>query len=61
MLISLVDYAAKNDREESSARKMALRGGFQTARKIGRNWVIEESEPWPDHRRKEQKKPTAGC
>lgn len=31
--------------------QMALRGGFQTARKIGRNWVIEDSEPYPDRRK----------
>lgn len=35
----------------ATVRQMALRGGFQTARKIGRNWVIEDSEPYPDHRK----------
>lgn len=52
MLISLAEYAEKNGRKHSSARCMAIRGSFKTARKIGRNWVIEESEPWPDHRYK---------
>lgn len=52
MLISLVEYAKIHGRDPSTARQMALRGGFQTARKIGRNWVIEDSEPYPDHRRR---------
>lgn len=50
MLISLVEYAERNGKCQESARKMAQRGGFETARKIGRNWVIEDSEPWPDRR-----------
>ena len=50
MLISLAEYAEKHGKCQESARKMAQRGGFQTARKIGRNWVIEDSEPWPDRR-----------
>ena len=33
----------------------ALIGGFETARKIGRNWVIEDTEPWPDRRIKSGK------
>lgn len=50
MLISLAEYAEKNDKCQESARKMAQRGGFETARKIGRNWVIDSEEPWPDRR-----------
>lgn len=50
MLISLVEYAKANDRDPANARQMAARGSFQTARKIGRNWVIEDNEPWPDRR-----------
>lgn len=50
MLISLTQYAKKNGKNESSARRMALRGRFCTAEKIGRNWVIDENEPWPDYR-----------
>lgn len=50
MLISLAEYAEKHGKCQESARKMAQRGGFQTAQKIGRNWVIEDSEPWPDRR-----------
>ena len=55
MLISLVEYAQKHEKDPATARQMALRGGFKTARKIGRNWVIEDSEPWPDRRVKSGK------
>ena len=51
MLISLVEYAKIHGRDPATARQMALRGGFKTARKIGRNWVIEDSEPYPDRRK----------
>lgn len=50
MLISIVEYAQKNKKDPANARQMALRGSFSTARKIGRNWVIDSDEPWPDHR-----------
>lgn len=50
MLISLAEYAEKHGKRQESARKMAQRGGFQTAQKIGRNWVIDSEEPWPDRR-----------
>ena len=50
MLISLVEYAEKHGKCQEAARKMAQRGGFQTAQKIGRNWVIDSEEPWPDRR-----------
>ena len=53
MLISLVEYAKIHGRDPATVRQMALRGGFQTARKIGRNWVIEDYEEYPDHRKKE--------
>lgn len=50
MMISLAEYAARNGKRDATARQMALRGGFETAQKIGRNWVIDEREPWPDRR-----------
>lgn len=54
MLISLAEYAEIHGRDPATIRQMALRGGFQTARKIGRNWVIEDSEEYPDHRKKKK-------
>ena len=50
MLISLVEYAERHGKNPANARQMAARGSFQTARKIGRDWVIEDTEPWPDRR-----------
>ena len=55
MLISLTEYAKIHGRDPSTCRQMAIRGGFQTARKIGRNWVIDDQEKYPDHRKKEGK------
>ena len=55
MLLSLTEYAKIHGRDPSTCRQMAIRGGFQTARKIGRNWVIDDSEIYPDHRKKESK------
>lgn len=55
MLISLVKYAKKHNKTDSAARRMALRGGFKTAQKIGRDWVIDQNEPWPDRRVKSGK------
>lgn len=55
MLISLAEYAKLNGRTPDTARQMALRGGFTTAQKIGRNWVIDSEESWPDHRVKSGK------
>lgn len=51
MLISLVEYARKHGKDPDNTRKLAAAGRFTTARKIGRNWAIEEKEPWPDDRR----------
>lgn len=56
MLIPLKEYARRNGRANTSVRQMAQRGSFQTARKIGRDWLIDEDEPYPDHRRKEENK-----
>lgn len=55
MLISLVEYAKKHGKASATVRQMAQRGGFKTAQKIGRNWIIDSEEPYPDHRRKENK------
>ena len=49
-MISLPEYAARHGKDPSSARRMALRGGFETARKVGRDWLINSDEPWPDRR-----------
>ncbi len=50
--IALADWARKNGIDPSTARHKALKGGFKTARKVGRDWLISESEEHTDLRRK---------
>ena len=49
-LISLAEYAQIHGIDPSTVRQRVLRGSYQTARKIGRNWVIDKNEPHVDHR-----------
>ncbi|MDL2318053.1 hypothetical protein LJC74_03030 [Eubacteriales bacterium OttesenSCG-928-A19] len=49
-MISLAEYAIKHGKAHTTVRQMAQRGGFQTAQKIARNWIIDENEPYPDAR-----------
>lgn len=49
-LVSLAEYAELNHISPDTVRQRALRGRYQTARKIGRNWVIDKNEPHIDHR-----------
>ena len=58
MLIALKDYATMHGRAHNSARRMAERGSFETAVKIANVWLIDDKEPYPDHRRKEHRKKT---
>lgn len=53
-LIPLTEYAKKHGKEVSSVRQKALRGGFKTAVKMGRDWVIDADEPYTDNRRKDK-------
>ena len=50
--ISLVEWAEKNNIDPATARQKAIRGKLKTARKIGRNWVINEFEENTDNRKK---------
>ncbi|MCI5872159.1 MAG: hypothetical protein PUJ55_10630 [Clostridiales bacterium] len=50
--ISLAEWARIHKIDESTARQKARRGGFKTARKVGRDWLIMETEENPDGRRK---------
>ena len=49
-LISITEYAKRNGKHPVSARQKAARGGFKTAQKIGRDWLIDEHEPYEDNR-----------
>lgn len=50
--IPLSEWAEAHDIDPATARQRATRGAFQTARKLGRNWIIDKDEPLIDHRRK---------
>lgn len=49
-LVSLAEYARLNGIDPATVRQRASRGAYRTARKIGRNWVIDKNEPHVDHR-----------
>lgn len=49
-LISLKEYAELHGVTPDTVRQKVLRGGFKTAQKIGRNWVIDKNEPNDDNR-----------
>lgn len=49
-LISLAEYAELHGVTPDTARQRANRGVFKTARKIGRNWVIDKNESYIDNR-----------
>lgn len=53
-LISLAEYAELHGVTHDTIRQRANRGVFKTARKIGRNWVIDKNEPYIDNRKKSQ-------
>lgn len=50
MEISLKEYAARHSRAAATVRQKAIRGGFKTARRVGRDWLIDEDEPYTDNR-----------
>lgn len=54
-LISLAEYAKMHGKSISTVRQKAIDGGFETAQKIGRNWVIDSDEPYEDRRIKSGK------
>lgn len=49
-LITLKEYAIRNGINPATARQKAGRGGYNTAIKIGRDWMIDDSEPHIDLR-----------
>ena len=51
-LIPLKEWAINNGITPDTARQRANRGVFQTAVKMGRDWVIDEDEELIDHRYK---------
>ncbi|MCL2842906.1 MAG: DNA cytosine methyltransferase [Oscillospiraceae bacterium] len=51
MLVSLAEYAALHGRSPDTLRRLAEKGAFSTAKKIGRNWVVDKTEPYPVRKR----------
>lgn len=51
-MIPITQYAAMHGKAEVTARQMARRGGLRTARKQGRDWIVDSEEPYPDRRRR---------
>ena len=49
--ISIAEYAQLHGRNPRTVQQKCIRGGFKTAKKIGRNWVIDSEEPYGDNRR----------
>jgi len=49
-MISITEYAERHGKTPVAVRKKAARGGFKTAQKIARNWIIDENEPYEDNR-----------
>ena len=48
-------YGERHKKSKAAVIKMANRGSFNTAEKIGRQWFIEEDEEYPDLRVKSGK------
>lgn len=53
--ITLKEYALRLGKNPVVARGRAQRGAFKTAYKFGRDWTIDEDEPWVDGRIKSGK------
>lgn len=49
-LVSLAEYARLNGIDPATVRQRVNRGAYRSARKIGRNWLIDKNEPHVDHR-----------
>lgn len=49
-LITLKEYAEKQGKNPVVVRQKAIRGTFKTAVKRGRDWWIDEDEPYTDAR-----------
>lgn len=52
MLVSLKEYAEACGRSADTVRRLAEHGKLLSAKKIGRNWVVDNAEPYPTERQK---------
>ena len=51
MLTSLTEYAKMHGKSGDTVRRIAERGAFYSAHKIGRNWVVDSTEEYPVRKR----------
>ena len=51
MFVSLAEYGKLHDRSPDTLRRLAEKGAFSTAQKIGRNWALHKDEPYPVKKR----------
>lgn len=49
-LITIKEYAERLGKNPQVVYQKAARGTFETAVKIGRDWFIDEDEPYSDRR-----------
>lgn len=54
-MITLKEYAERHGKDNSNLGRMAKQGRFKTAIKMGRDWFIDENEPFVDTRIKSGK------
>lgn len=50
MMIPIKEYAALHGKALVTVRQKARNGGFKTAKKPGRDWMIDSEEPYTDNR-----------
>ena len=55
MLTSLSEYAKLHGKSSDTIRRIAERGAFYSAQKIGRNWVVDSDEEYPVQKRAKKK------
>ncbi len=56
--IPIAEFAEKHGIAPVSARQKAQRGGYMTAKKMGRDWMIDKDEPHTDLRKTAPTEPT---
>ena len=54
-LITLKEYSRRHGKNHVVVRQKAIRGNFETVVKLGRDWFIDEDEPYVDYRLKSGK------
>ena len=55
-MIPLIEYARIHKKEPTHMTRKARMGMFKTTVKLGRDWLIDEDEPYVDYRFKVNKR-----